>query len=75
VRYRTAKRIPLEYREADMPRKSPRIKAYSTRVDDYPAMMSGFERESLAAEAKLKVEREKKKPSKLRNTKKAGTEP
>ena len=32
-------------------------------------MMSGFERESLAAEAKLKVEREKKKPSKLRNTK------
>jgi hypothetical protein len=52
---------PLEYRQAAMPKKPPRIKAHSTRVDDYSAMMSGFERESLAAEAKLKADREKKK--------------
>jgi hypothetical protein len=37
-----------------MQRKS-RIKPYSTNVLDYPCTMSGFERESLAAEAKLKV--------------------
>jgi hypothetical protein len=37
-----------------MLRKS-RIKPYSTNVLDYPCTMSGFERESLAAEAKLKV--------------------
>jgi hypothetical protein len=43
-----------------MPKKPPRIKAHSTRVDDYSAMMSGFERESLAAEAKLKADRGKK---------------
>jgi hypothetical protein len=44
-----------------MPRKSPRINAHSTRIDDYSATISGFERESLAAEAKLKAERDKKK--------------
>jgi hypothetical protein len=37
---------------------------YSTNVLDYPCTMSGFERESLAAEAKLKAEREKQKPPK-----------
>jgi hypothetical protein len=30
-------------------------KPHSTNVLDYPCLMSGFERESLAAEAKLKV--------------------
>jgi hypothetical protein len=34
------------------------LKPYSTNVLDYPCTMSGFERESLAAEAKLKAERE-----------------
>ncbi|HWO32193.1 MAG TPA: hypothetical protein VNO32_25640 [Candidatus Acidoferrum sp.] len=43
-----------------MLRKS-RIKPYSTNVLDYPCTMSGFERESLAAEAKLKAERKEKK--------------
>jgi hypothetical protein len=38
----------------------PRIKPSSTRVQDYSSMMSGYERESLAAEAKLKAERKKK---------------
>ncbi|MGA9511509.1 MAG: hypothetical protein WBV55_23000 [Candidatus Sulfotelmatobacter sp.] len=42
-----------------MPRKS-EIKAHSSRVLDYSATMSQFERESLAAEAKLKAERKKK---------------
>jgi hypothetical protein len=47
--------------------KSRRVKAYSTRVDDYSATMSGFERESLAAEAKLRAERKngKRKPKAL----------
>jgi hypothetical protein len=40
------------------------LKPYSTNVLDYPCTMSGFERESLAAEAKLKAEREKQKPPK-----------
>jgi hypothetical protein len=31
------------------------MKPHATNVLDYPCMMSGFERESLAAEAKLKV--------------------
>jgi hypothetical protein len=31
---------------------------------DYPSTLSGFERESLAAEAKLIAEREKQKPPK-----------
>ena len=35
------------------------IKRYSTGVLDYPCTMSGFERDGLAAEAKLKAEREK----------------
>jgi hypothetical protein len=37
-------------------RKPSVMKPHSTNVLDYPCMMSGFERESLAAEAKLKVE-------------------
>jgi hypothetical protein len=41
-----------------------RIKAYSPNVLDYPTNMSMWERESLAAEAKLAAERKsKKKPS------------
>jgi hypothetical protein len=40
------------------------LKPYSTNVLDYPCTMSGFERESLAAEAKLIAEREKQKPPK-----------
>lgn len=39
-----------------MPRK-PRIKTYSARFKDYPVTMSGWERESFAAEAQLKAER------------------
>jgi hypothetical protein len=46
-----------------MLRKS-RMKPHSTSVLDYPCTMSGFERESLAAEAKLKAERKKKKAAK-----------
>jgi hypothetical protein len=41
----------------------------STRVLDYPASLSEYERESLAAEAKLKGERKKQKPPKRRGTK------
>jgi hypothetical protein len=37
------------------------VKAHSTNVLDYPCTMSGFERESLAAEAKLKADRKKPK--------------
>jgi hypothetical protein len=33
-----------------------------TRVLDYPETMSEYEKESLAAEARLKAEREKKPP-------------
>jgi hypothetical protein len=40
------------------------LKPYSTNVLDYPSTLSGFERESLAAEAKLNAEREKPKPPK-----------
>jgi hypothetical protein len=32
------------------------VKPYSTNVRDYPSTLSGFERESLAAEAKLNAE-------------------
>jgi hypothetical protein len=35
------------------------IKPHSTNVLDYPCTMSGFERESLAAEAKLKADKKK----------------
>jgi hypothetical protein len=37
-----------------MPQKL-KIKPFSTRPQDYPSTLSGFERESLAAEAKLKA--------------------
>jgi hypothetical protein len=35
------------------------IEPYSTNILDYPCTMSGFERESLAAEAKLKADKKK----------------
>ncbi len=47
-----------------MPRKS-EIKAHSPRVLDYSATMSQYERESLAAEAKLKATRKKKKKRRI----------
>jgi hypothetical protein len=50
-----------------MPRKTKPV-ADSTRVLDYPATMSEYERESLAAEAKLKAKREKKKPANTRKS-------
>ena len=59
MRFRTVKPLASQYHLA-VPRK-PLVKAHSTRVEDYSALMSGFERESLAAEAKLKTERRKKK--------------
>jgi hypothetical protein len=39
-------------------------KPHSTNVLDYPCTMSGFEKESLAAEAKLKLDKKKPKPRK-----------
>ena len=47
-----------------MQRKPSVMMPHSTNVLDYPCTMSGFERESLAAEAKLKAERKKKKAAK-----------
>jgi hypothetical protein len=44
-----------------MQRKPSVMNPHPTNVLDYPCIMSGFERESLAAEAKLKAERKKKK--------------
>jgi hypothetical protein len=38
-----------------------KIKAYSTNILDYPSNMSMWEKESLAAEAKLASERKTKK--------------
>jgi hypothetical protein len=40
-------------------RKKRTLIPYSTNVLDYPCTMSMYEKESLAAEAKLKAEREK----------------
>jgi len=40
-------------------RKSP-VKPYSTNVRDYPSLLSGFEKESLAAEAQLAADRKAK---------------
>jgi hypothetical protein len=45
-----------------MPRKPRVAKPLYTNILDYPSTMSIYERESLAAEAKLKAEREKRKP-------------
>jgi hypothetical protein len=45
------------------------VKPYSTNVLDYPSLLSGFEKESLAAEAKLAADRKTKrrpKPAKPR---------
>jgi hypothetical protein len=44
-----------------MPRKTS-TKAYSTNILDYHSNLSTYERDSLASEAALKAEREKKKP-------------
>jgi hypothetical protein len=41
----------------------PKIKAFSTNVNDYPSGMSLWEKESLAAEAVLAAERKAKKKS------------
>ena len=43
---------------------SVKSRSYSSYVQDYPSMMSLYEKESLAAEAKLKAEREKKRAKK-----------
>ena len=43
---------------------SVKSKSYSACGQDYPSMMSLYEKESLAAEAKLKAEREKKRAKK-----------
>jgi hypothetical protein len=40
------------------------LKPYATNVLDYPCPLSGFERESLAAEARLNAEREEQKAPK-----------
>src|SRR5580704_19604681 len=45
-------------------RKKRTLIPYSMNVLDYPCTMSMYEKESLAAEAKLKAEREKQKPPK-----------
>jgi hypothetical protein len=37
-----------------------KIKAYSANVSDYPSVMSGWEKESLSAEAKLRDARKSK---------------
>jgi hypothetical protein len=50
-----------------MQRKPSVMKPHSTNVLDYPCVMSGFERESLAAEAKLKAERKEKKKKAAKN--------
>lgn len=51
-----------------MPKKA-KVKPNSTRVLDYPETLSEYERESLAAEAMLKAEREReKKTPKARKT-------
>jgi hypothetical protein len=42
-------------------RRKPERKPRSTNVLHYPSNMSGYERESLAADAKLKAECERKK--------------
>jgi hypothetical protein len=47
-------------------KKTARLLPFGTRVEDYPATMSGYERESLAAEALLAWERRKKRKAKRR---------
>jgi len=63
--------LPNAYTLSVMARKKAvrRTKPFGTRVEDYPERMSGYERESLAAEALLAWERRKnlkKKRRKLR---------
>jgi hypothetical protein len=58
-----------------MPRKAATTKAYWTSILDYPASMSMYERESLAAEAKLKAEQEKKKKKSPKSSKTRNAEP
>jgi hypothetical protein len=47
-----------------MRRKLNAIKPDSTRPQDYPSMLSNWDKEDLAARAKLKAERKKKKKRK-----------
>jgi hypothetical protein len=47
-----------------------RIKPSSTNILDYSCILSGFERESLAAEAKLKAELKAEQEKMKRKTKK-----
>jgi hypothetical protein len=49
----------------EMPRKT-RTKPHSTNILDYHSNLSTYEKDSLASEAKLKAERQKKKPTKTR---------
>ena len=50
------------------PKKKRPVELPSTHVLDYPETLSAFERESLAADAMLKAEREEKKQPKSRKT-------
>jgi len=50
---------------AGTPRKT-RTKPHSTNILDYHSNLSTYEKDSLASEAKLKVEGEKKKTAKIR---------
>src|SRR5271156_5143054 len=63
VLYRTARSTILGVWWVVMPRKTS-LEPHSSSVLDYSESMSLYERESLAAEATLKAEREKKKPPK-----------
>jgi len=49
-------------------KRSAKPKREGFNVRDYPSMMSLYEKESLAAEAQLKAEREKKKAKKSRRS-------
>jgi hypothetical protein len=48
--------------------KEPPVKPHSTDILNYPSTMSGFEKDSLVAEAKLKQEREKPSPKSPKRT-------
>ena len=59
------------YHCSRMPRKT-RTKAQSTNILDYHSNLSMYEKDSLAAEAKLKAEREKQEPATAPITKQSG---
>jgi hypothetical protein len=63
--YRRALSVESTKSESAMPLKPP-VKPHSSNVLDYPCTMSGFEKDSLVAEAKLKAEREKPSPKSAR---------